>query len=191
MKRTTFTVLGLAAITFLACNTTTKENNVEEVKELQNTENVAEQTTTQFEEKALEECIAYAKIQDEIKLMEAAEAQRKADSIAKAELELKEALARAEAARKKRESSPAYIAQKAKEAELWFKANYESVVKAYKVNLEGLQVKMTTEGNIYEVLVYENGEWKQDEKLLEQLEKVEVTNEFAPGKAVAITVKNA
>ncbi len=191
MKRTTFTVLGVAALTVMACNTPTKENKVEAVKTLNTIENVAVETTTQFEEQALEDCIAYAKMQDEIKLAEAAAAQREADSIAKAELALKEALAKAVAAKKQRESSPAYLAQKAQEAEAWFKANYGSVVKAYNSNYEGLRVKLTTEGDIYEVALFVNGEWIKDQNLLNQLEKVEVTNDFAPGKAVAITVKNA
>ena len=123
--------------------------------------------------------------------MESAAAARKADSIAKAELELKEALAKAEAARKQRESSPAYIAKRAQEAEAWFKANYETVVKAYNANYEGLRVKLTTEGDIYEVALFIDGEWKQDDNLMKQLENVKVTNEFEPGRAVSITVKNA
>ncbi|AXG71771.1 hypothetical protein KORDIASMS9_04029 [Kordia sp. SMS9] len=191
MKRTTFTALGLAALTVIACNTATKENKVEAVKTLQPIENIVEETTTQFEEKAMEDCIAYAKMQDEIKLMEAAAAQREADSIATVELELKKALEKAVAAKKKRESSPAYLAQKAAEAEAWFKANYEGVVKAYDSNYEGLRVKLNTEGNIYEVALFVNGEWIKDQNLMKQLEKVEVTHEFEPGKAVAITVKNA
>lgn len=191
MKRATFTALGVAAMTFIACNTKTKEVQTESVQELNTVENIVEETTSQFEEKALEECIAYAQVLDDIKLMEAAAAQRKADSIAQAELELKEALAKAEAARKKRESSPVYLAERAKEAEAWFKANYENIVKAYDSNYEGLKVKLTTEGDIYEVSLFVNGEWIKDQDLLKQLEKVEVTNEFEPGRAVAITVKNA
>jgi hypothetical protein len=191
MKRTTFTAVGLVAMTFIACNTSTKEQQVENVQELKTTENIVEETTQEFEEKAMEDCIAYSKVLNDIKLMEAAEAQRKADSIAKAELELKEALAKAEAARKKRESSPEYLAKRAKEAELWFQTNYGEVVAAYNKNFEGLRVKLTTEGDIYEVALYVNGTWEKDQKLMQQLEKVEVNKEFAPGKAVAITVKNA
>lgn len=191
MKRTTFTTLGVAAMTLIACNTSTKEVKTEKVQDLNKVENVAEETTTQFEEKALEDCIDYAKVVNDIKLMEAAEAQKVSDSIAKAELALEEALAKAEAAKKKRASTPEAIAKRAKEAELWFKANYESVVKAYNSNYEGLRVKLTTEGDIYEVALFVNGEWKKDQKLMKQLEKVEVTKDLAPGKAVAITVKNA
>ncbi|MEM6720601.1 MAG: hypothetical protein AAF611_14835 [Bacteroidota bacterium] len=191
MKRSTFTVLGLVAMTFFACNTEKKEVKAENVQELNQVENIAEETTTQFEEKAMEDCIAFAKIQNEIKLMEAAEAQRKADSIAKAELDMQEAIAKAEAARKKRESSPAYLAQRAKDAEVWFKANYESVIKSYDPFYEGLRVKLTTEGDIYEVALFIEGEWRADQNLLNQLEKVEVTEDFEPGRAVAITVKNA
>ncbi|MGH1384120.1 hypothetical protein [Kordia sp.] len=191
MKRTTFTTLGLAAMTLIACNTSTKEVKTEKVQDLNKVENVAEETTTQFEEKALEDCIAYSKVVNDIKLMEAAEAQKVADSIAKAELDLKEALAKAVEARKKRESTPEALAKRAKEAELWFKANYESVVKAYDSSYEGLRVKLTTEGDIYEVALFVNGEWKKDQKLMKQLEKVEVTKDLAPGKAIAITVKNA
>lgn len=191
MKRTTFTVLGVAALTVMACNTSTKENKVEAVKTLQPIEYVVEETTTQFEEQAMEDCIAYVKMQDEIKLMEATAAQYEADSIAKAELALKQALAKAVAAKKKRESSPAYLAQKAAEAEAWFKANYGSVVKAYESNYQGLRVKLNTEGAIYEVALFVNGQWIKDQNLMKQLEKVQVSNEFAPGKAVAITVKNS
>ncbi|WP_298519528.1 hypothetical protein [uncultured Kordia sp.] len=191
MKRSTFTVLGVAAMTFVACNTNTKEVKTEKVEAINKVENVAEETTIQFEERSMEDCIAYSKILNDIKLLEAAEAQKEADSIAKAELDMKQALAKAEAARKKRESSPEYLAKRAKDAELWFKANYESVVKAYNSNYEGLKVKLTTEGDIYEVSLFLNGEWKKDQKLMEQLEKVEVSNDFEPGKAVAITVKNA
>lgn len=191
MKRTTFTTLGLAAMTLIACNTSTKEVKTEKVQDLNKVENVAEETTAQFEEKALEDCIAYSKVVNDIKLMEAAEAQKVADSIAKAELDLKEALAKAVEARKKRESTPEALAKRAKEAELWFKANYESVVKAYDSSYEGLRVKLTTEGDIYEVALFVNGEWKKDQKLMKQLEKVEVTKDLAPGKAIAITVKNA
>jgi hypothetical protein len=139
----------------------------------------------------MEDCIAYSKVLNDIKLMEAAEAQREADSIAKAELELKEALAKAEAARKKRESSPEYLAKKAKEAEVWFQTNYGEVVKAYEANFEGLRVKLTTKGDIYEVALFVNGAWKKDQELMKQLEKVKVNKALAPGKAVAITVKSA
>jgi len=191
MKRTTFTVLGVAAMTFIACNTETKEVKAENVQDLNKVENIAEETTIQFEEKAMEDCIAYSKILNDIKLLEAQEAQKVADSIAKVELEMKESLAKAEAARKKRENTPEALARRAKEAELWFKTNYESVVKAYNSNYEGLKVKLTTEGDIYEVSLLENGEWKKDQKLMKQLEKVEVTKDLAPGKAIAITVKNA
>ncbi|WP_420573979.1 hypothetical protein [Kordia sp.] len=191
MKRTTFTTLGVAAMTFIACNTATKENKTTEVQEVEVKETVATETTLQFEEKAMEDCIAYSKIVNDIKLMEIAEAQKIEDSIVKAELELKEALAKAAEAKRKRESTPEALAKRAKEAELWFKANYESIVKAYNSNYEGLKVKLTTEGNIYEVALFVNGEWKKDQKLMKQLEKVEVTKSLAPGKAIAITVKNA
>ena len=191
MKRTTFTAVGLVAMTFIACNTSTKEQQVENVQELKTTENIVEETTQEFEEKAMEDCIDYAKVQNEMKLQSALEAQRIADSIAKAELEIQEAIAKAEAARKKRESSPEYLAKRAKEAEAWFKTNYESVVKAYDSNYEGFRVKLTTEGDIYEVALFVNGEWKNDDNLLKQLEQVEVTEQFELGRAVAITVKNA
>ena len=191
MKRTTFTLVGLAAMTFIACNTKTKEVKAENVEELNQVENIVEETTTEFEEKAMEDCIDYAKVQNEMKLQSALEAQRIADSIAKAELEIQEAIAKAEAARKKRESSPEYLAKRAKEAEAWFKTNYESVVKAYDSNYEGFRVKLTTEGDIYEVALFVNGEWKNDDNLLKQLEQVEVTEQFELGRAVAITVKNA
>ncbi|EDP96126.1 hypothetical protein U8527_14540 [Kordia algicida OT-1] len=190
MKRTTFTVLGLAAMTFVACNTTPKQEVTPAVKEVTK-ENIAVETTKQFEEKAMEDCIAYSKIVNDIKLMEAFEAQRVADSIAKAELELKEALAKAEEAKRKRASTPEALAKRAKEAELWFETNYANTVKAYNKNHEGLRVKLTTNGNIYEVALLVNGEWITDQKLMRELEKVEVSNELAPGKAVAITVKNA
>lgn len=191
MKRTTFTVVGLVAMTLIACNTKTKEVKAENVEEQNKVENIVEETTTEFEEKAMEEYIDYAKAQNEIKLQAAAEAQRIADSIAKAELEIQEAIAKAEAARKKRESSPAYLAKRAAAAEAWFKTNYESVVKAYDSNYEGLRVKLTTEGDVYEVALFVNGEWKNDDNLLKQLEQVEVTEQFELGRAVAITVKNA
>ncbi|MFK7747530.1 MAG: hypothetical protein AB8B65_04015 [Kordia sp.] len=191
MKRTTFTTLGVAAMTLIACNTSTKEVKTEKAAVPQKVENVAQETTTQFEEKAMEDCIAYSKIQNEIKLMEAMEAARVTDSIANAELALQETLAKAVAAQKKRESTPEALAKRAVEAELWFKANYESVVKAYKSNYDGLRVRLTTEGDVYEAALLINGEWKVDMKLMEKLEKVEVTKDLAPGKAVDITVKNA
>lgn len=191
MKRTTFTTLGLAAMTFVACNTSTKKEAVKETQEANTVKNVAVETTTQFEEKAMEDCIAYSKIMNDIKLMEAAEAQKEADSIAEAELALKEALAKAEAVRKKRESTPEALARRAKEAELWFEANYANTVKLYNANHEGLRIKLTTEGTIYEVALWVNGTWKNDQKLKSELEKVQVTKALAPGKAVAITVKNA
>lgn len=190
MKRTTFTVLGLAAMTFVACNTAPKQE-VTPTVEAVTTENIAVETTVEFEEKAMEDCIAYSKIINDIKLMEVAEAQRLDDSITQVALELKEALAKAAAAKRKLESTPEALAKRAKEAELWFETNYANTVKAYNINHEGLRVKLTTEGDIYEVALFVNGEWIQDMKLMKELEKVEVSNELAPGKAVAITVKNA
>jgi len=186
MKRTTFTIAGLVAMTFIACNTETK-------KEVTSTtqEKVAVETTTQFEEKAMEDCIAYAKIMNDIKLMEAAALQREKDSIAAAELSLKEALAKAEAAKKKRVATPEELAKRAQEAELWFETNYGIAVKTYHPNYEGLRVKLTTEGTIYEVQMLVNGEWKEDPQLMNHLAKVKVTKDLAPGKAVAIMVKNA
>lgn len=188
MKRITFITLGLTAISFIACNTTVKE----EKKEVPapKTEKVVLETTTQFETQALEDCIDYSKTLNDLKLLQAAEAQRVADSIAAAELELKEALAKAEAAKRKRESTPEMLAKRAKEAELWFEENYASVVKAYNANFDGVRVKMNTEGTIYDVALFTNGEWKVDETLKSELQKVQVANNLAEGKAVAITVGN-
>lgn len=191
MKRTTFTALGLVAITFVACNTEPKKEGTLATQKGAITQKVAVETTTQFEEKAMEDCIAYAKIMNDIKLMEAVALQREKDSIAAAELSLKEALAKAEAAKKKRASTPEALAKRAQEAELWFETNYGIAVKTYHPNYEGLRVKLTTEGIIYEVQMLVNGEWKEDPQLMNHLAKVKVTKELAPGKAVAITVKNA
>ncbi|MBC8756844.1 hypothetical protein H2O64_19375 [Kordia sp. YSTF-M3] len=192
MKRTTFTALGLVAMTFVACNTSTKENTKTIVaEEVVITETIPQETTTQFEEKAMEDCISYSKILNDIKLMEIAEAQRVSDSIAAAELSLKESLAKAVAAQKKRAASPEELAKRAQEAELWFETNYASAMKTYNATYEGLRVKLTTEGTIYEVALLVNGEWKKDQQLMKHLAKVKVTNDLAPGKAVAITVKNA
>ena len=101
MKRTTFTAVGLVAMTFVACNTATK-TETPTVQETAVTETVTRETTTQFEEKAMEDCIAYSKIMNDIKLLEAAELQQKTDSIEAAEISLKEALAKAVAAKKNR-----------------------------------------------------------------------------------------
>ncbi|QHI35807.1 hypothetical protein IMCC3317_11550 [Kordia antarctica] len=191
MKRTVFTAVGLVAMTFIACNTSTKESTTQKVQEVTITENVAQETTVQFEEKAMDDCIAYSKTLNDIKLMEAAEAQREIDSIAAAELSLKEALAKAELAERKRESTPEALAKSAKEAELWFETNYASALKTYNVQYDGLRVKLTTEGTIYEAALFVNGEWKEDQQLVKHLAKVKVAKELAPGKAVAITVKNA
>ncbi len=191
MKRTTFTTLGLAAMTFIACNTETKKEVTPAVQEASITEKVAVETTTQFEEKSMEDCISYSKIVNDIKLLEAAELQRENDSIAAAELSLKEALAKAVAAQKKRESTPEALAKRAQEAELWFETNYASAMKTYNAQYEGLRIKLTTAGTIYEVAMLVNGEWKEDQQLMKHLGKVKVTKDLAPGKAVAITVKNA
>lgn len=191
MKRTVFTALGLVAMTFVACNTATEKNTKEVVKEVVIEETVTPETTTQFEEKALEDCIAYSKVLNDIKLMEIAEAQRINDSMVAAEISLKEALAKSVAAEKKRRSTPEALAKRAQEAELWFQTNYASAMKTYNTNYEGLRIKLTTEGTIYEVALFVNGEWKEDQNLMKYLEKIEVTEDFEPGKAVAITVKNA
>jgi hypothetical protein len=190
MKRTVFTAVGLVAMTFIACNTATEKNTKEVVEEVVITETVTQETTTQFEEKAMEDCIAYSKILNDIKLIEALEAQRLNDSIVAAEVSLKEALAKAEVVKKKRESTPEALAKRAQEAELWFQTNYASVMKTYNSNYKGLRIKLTTEGTIYEVALLVNGEWKEDKQLMKHLAKVKVTKDLAPGKAVAITVKN-
>ena len=190
MKRTTFTAVGLVAMTFVACNTATK-TETPTVQETAVTETVTRETTTQFEEKAMEDCIAYSKIMNDIKLLEAAELQQKTDSIEAAEISLKEALAKAVAAKKKRESTPEALAKRAQEAELWFETNYANAMKTYNAQYEGLRIKLTTEGTIYEVSSWVNGQWKNDQNLLKHLAKVKVNKGLAPGKAVAITVKNA
>lgn len=188
MKRTVFITLGFAAITFIACTTSVKKEEQHTVIKDKQDEVVT--TTTQFETQALEDCIAYSETMNELKLLEAAETARIADSIAAAELKLKEALAKAEAAKRKRESTPEMLAKRAKEAELWFQTNYGSVVKAHQTKFDGLRVKMTTEGTIYDVSLFVNGEWKTDEVLMDALQKVKVSNNIANGRAVAITVKS-
>ena len=71
MKRTTFTLLGLLALTFTACNFSTQKEVTEEKVAVETTIPVATETTSEFEAKALEECIAIAQAMDDIKLMEA------------------------------------------------------------------------------------------------------------------------
>lgn len=190
MKRTVFTAVGLVAMTFIACNTSTKENKAQEVAQPEVIESVVEETTTQFEEKAMEDCVAYARILNDIKLMEATEAQRREDSLAAAEKALKEALAKTEALKRKRASTPEALAKRAKEAEAWFEANYGEIVEAYAPKYKGLRVKMATDGEIYKVEMLVNGKWKKDQELLNRLTKIKVEKELAEGNAVSITVKN-
>lgn len=188
MKRTTFTVLGLVALAFTACNFSTKQEVTEEKVAIETTIPVATETTSEFEAKALEECIAIAQMMDEVKLLEAQTEQRLNDSLAQAEEELKLALEKSIAAKKKRARTPEQLAKEAREAELWFQENYASVMAKYDFHYKGLKIKFATDGAMYDVQTLVNGEWKKDEKLLQILEKVEVNKDLDLGNAVSITV---
>jgi hypothetical protein len=193
MKRTVFTALGLVALTFIGCNLSTKEATVVTEKEApvaMITVATPTQTTSEFEAQALEECIAIAQMMDEVKLVEAAAEQKLNDSLVKAEEALKIALEKSIAAQKRRMETPEALAKRAQEAELWFETNYATAMEQYKANYEGLRINLTTDGVIYDVQMFVNGEWKKDQELMKHLAKVKVTKDLAPGKAVAITVKN-
>lgn len=193
MKRTTFTVLGLVALAFTACNFSTNETTktTQEEVAVETTIPVETQTTSEFEAKALEECIAIAQMMDEVKLMEAQAEQRLNDSLAKAEKELAIALEKSIAAKKKRARTPEQLAKEAKKAELWFQENYASVMEKYNLNYKGLRIKFATNGEMYDVQTLVNGEWKKDKKLMQILEKVEVKKDLSLGNAVSITVSQA
>ncbi|WP_046759102.1 hypothetical protein [Kordia jejudonensis] len=188
MKRTTFTVLGLVALAFTACNFSTNEKAQVPQEEVAITIPVETQTTSEFEAKALEECIAIAQAMDEIKLMEAQAEQRLNDSLVQAEEELKIALAKSIEAEKKRARTPEVLAQEAKKAELWFQENYASVMEKYDSDYKGLKIKFATNGAMYDVQKLVDGAWKKDEKLLQILEKVQVNNDLDLGNAVSIIV---
>ncbi|WP_298420199.1 hypothetical protein [uncultured Kordia sp.] len=188
MKRTTFTVLGLVALAFTACNFSTKQEVTEEKVAVETTIPVATETTSEFEAKALKECIAIAQMMDEVKLMEAQAEQRLNDSLVKAEEELRLALEKSIAAKEERARTPEQLAKEAKRAERWFQENYASVMEKNNLNYKGLRIKFATNGEMYDVLTLVNGEWKKDEKLLKILEKVEVNKDLSIGNAVSITV---
>ena len=191
MKRTVFTALGLVTLAFTACNFSTKEATQvtqEKVAVVETTIPVATQTTSEFEAKALEECIAIAQTMDYVKLVEAQTEQRLNDSITQAAAELKLALEKSIAAKKRRARTPEQLTKEAREAELWFQDNYASTMEKYDFHYKGLRIKFATDGAMYDVQTLVNGEWKKDEKLLEILEKVEVNKDLDLGNAVSITV---
>lgn len=191
MKRTTFTLLGLATLAFTACNFSSPKEVTQEKVSVATTIPMTTETTSEFEAKALEECIAIAQRMDDIKLMEAQEKQRLNDSLVEAEKALKDALAKSIAAKKKKARTPAQLAKGAREAELWFQENYAAVMEKYDFKYKGVKIKFATNGKMYDVQTLVNGEWKKDEKLFKILEKVEVTKDLYLGNAVSITVSKA
>jgi len=190
MKRTVFTALGLVTLGFTACNFSTKEatQTTQAAVAIETTIPVATQTTSEFEAKALEECIAIAQTMDNVKLMEAQAEQRLNDSLAQAAEELKLALEKSIEAKKRRARTPEQLTKEAREAELWFQENYASTMEKYDFHYKGLRIKFATDGAMYDVQTLVNGEWKKDKDLLEILEKVEVNKDLDLGNAVSITV---
>ena len=102
MKRTAFTALGLSVMLFLACNFSSEQEVTERKEDLETTSSIPMETTSEFEAKALDECIVIVQRINEQKLKKAHEAQRLRENLAKAEKALNKALEKSIAVIKKR-----------------------------------------------------------------------------------------